>query len=257
MLSVRIGTSGWLYKDWARTFYPPDTGRSGHLEFYAREFDTVEINATFYRLPSPEIVRGWRDKAPPGFVFAVKGSRFITHMKRLLVERESIAIFFERAKLLGTRLGPILWQLPPNLQYDPERLEKFLRVVPKRYTHAVEFRHPSWYEHDETFDILRERSIAHVCVSSGAMPRNLTVTAPLTYIRFHGLADGARHDYTKRELAPWVRHCRSCLDQGISVYAYFNNDLNTRAPKNAMTFRELVGVAKADADAPARKRAVG
>ncbi|HYB98419.1 MAG TPA: DUF72 domain-containing protein [Candidatus Limnocylindrales bacterium] len=252
MEAARVGTSGWIYKSWAQTFYPPDVGKTGHLEHYARRFDTVEINASFYRLPPAETARAWSKKVPRDFVFALKGSRFITHMKKLAVDGRSIEIFFERARMLGRKLGPILWQLPPQLGYDPERLERFLKTVPRRHSHAVEFRHPSWYDHETTFDILRERRAAHVCVSSLGMARNLAVTADFTYVRFHGLDGGAAHDYTRRELRPWADHCRRCLETGVAVYAYFNNDANTRAPKNADTFREMIGVVTPAARAASR-----
>jgi uncharacterized protein YecE (DUF72 family) len=240
MEGLFVGTSGWIYKGWAGTFYPSDLKRTEELSYYATRFSTVEINATFYRLPFENMVRGWYHRSPRNFVFAVKGSRFITQMKKLNVERRSIKVFFDRARLLKEKCGPILWQLPPNFGFHGERLDAFLKMVPKRFRHAVEFRHPSWYEHEETFKILRQRNVAHVSVSSMRMPTNLNVTADFTYIRFHGLEHGAAHDYTRAELQPWADHCRRCLDNGISVFAYFNNDWNTRAPLNAETFREMI-----------------
>ena len=244
MQGVFVGTSGWIYKGWAGTFYPADRKKGAELEYYATRFNTVEINATFYRLPLPTMVKGWHERSPGNFIFAVKGSRFITQMKKLNVERQSIKVFFDRAKLLKEKCGPILWQLPPNFGFNPERLEHFLKIVPKKYHHAVEFRHPSWYEHEETFEILRKHSAAHVSVSSLRMPMNLNVTADFIYIRFHGLEHGAAHDYTQTELQPWADHCRRCVDNGIGVFAYFNNDWNTRAPINAEMFREMIGTKK-------------
>ena len=181
--------------------------RTAHLDYYATKFNTVEINATFYRLPLPTMVKGWHDRSPENFIFAVKGSRFITQMKKLNVERESIKVFFDRAKLLKEKCGPILWQLPPNFGFNGERLVRFFKIVPKRFRHAVEFRHPSWYEHEETFEILRQNDAAHVAVSSLRMPMNLNVTGDFIYIRFHGLEHGAAHDYTRKELQPWAEHC--------------------------------------------------
>lgn len=240
MRGVFVGTSGWIYKGWAGTFYPPNLKKTGELAFYATRFNTVEINATFYRLPTENMVRGWRERSPAGFTFAVKGSRFITQMKKLNVDRPSIQIFFDRVKLLKEKCGPILWQLPPNLGFDGERLDQFLKIVPRKYRHAVEFRHPSWYEHEETFAILRKHEAAHVSVSSLRMPMNLNVTADFVYLRFHGLEHGAAHDYTREEMQPWADHCRRCIDNGIAVYVYFNNDLNTRAPENAEVFRAML-----------------
>jgi uncharacterized protein YecE (DUF72 family) len=241
MQRLFVGTSGWIYKEWAGVFYPKNLEKTGELAHYAKTFNTVEINSTFYRLPFENMVKGWYRRSPPDFIFGVKGSRYITHIKRLKATKPSIQKFFDRAKLLKEKCGPILWQLPPNFDAKHlKRLDAFLRKLPAKYHHAVEFRHPSWYEHVETFELLRRRKVAHVSVSSLRMPMNLTVTSDIVYIRFHGLKDGARHDYTRKELRPWAEHCRRCLAEGKSVYAYFNNDLNTRAPLNAQLFSAMI-----------------
>ena len=239
MQGVFVGTSGWIYKGWAGTFYPPDV-KKAELEYYATRFNTVEINATFYRLPLETMVRAWHERPPADFIFAVKGSRFITQMKKLKVDRTSIKLFFDRVKLLKEKCGPILWQLPPNLGFDGERLDHFLQLVPKKHRHAVEFRHPSWYEHADTFDILRKHDAAHVSVSSMRMPMSFNVTSDFVYLRFHGLEKGAAHNYTRAELQPWADHCRRCVDNGITVFAYFNNDWSARAPANAEMFRDMI-----------------
>jgi uncharacterized protein YecE (DUF72 family) len=237
--SVHIGTSGWSYKAWEKDFYPVDVLQKQHFEFYSSQFDTVEINATFYRLPSEGMVRGWRDKAPGGFVFAVKGSRFITHNKKLTNLDGALDKFLERIEPMHQRIGVLLWQLPPILHKDVPRLEAFLRLLPKSYTHAVEFRHDSWLD-DEIFDLLRRYCAAHVSLSSQRMPRDLTVTSNVVYIRFHGLEGGAGHDYTRAELKPWAAHIRAQCRAGREVFAYFNNDVNVRAPLNAKMLSELV-----------------
>jgi uncharacterized protein YecE (DUF72 family) len=237
---IYIGTSGWSYKGWNDTFYPSEIPKNRQFEFYATQFPTVEINATFYRLPSLNMVRGWRDKAPKGFVFAVKGSRFITHMKKLANLDGAVDKFFDRIKPMAKRIGVILWQLPPNLKSDLPRLDSFIRLLPKRYHYAVEFRHPSWLE-NETFRLLKKHSVAHVSLSSLGMPMNLTVTSEIVYIRFHGLEKGAAHDYTLDELRPWATHIRKQATSGKTVYAFFNNDLNVRAPGNARMLREMTG----------------
>lgn len=244
MERLYIGTSGWVYKGWSGAFYPKGLKQAEHFNYYATQFPTVEINATFYRLPTENMVLGWHDKAPKGFIFAVKGSRFITQMKKLKVERESIRKFFDRIEPLAEHLGPVLWQLPPMLHKDTPRLETFLNQLPQEFRYAVEFRHPSWME-DEVFEVLRAHDCAHVSVSSLRMPMNLTVTTDFVYIRFHGLEHGAAHDYAREELKPWAEHCRHALEAGKTVYAYFNNDWNCRAPENAklmieMTQREAV-----------------
>jgi uncharacterized protein YecE (DUF72 family) len=238
---IFIGTSGWVYKEWAGEFYRDDLKQADELAYYARQFNTVEINATFYRLPLESMVKGWYRRTPVDFVFAVKGSRFITHLKRLQVDRRALKRFFDRAKLLKEKCGPILWQLPPNFdRKNLRRLAVFLKKLPRKYSHALEFRHPSWYENDEAFALLRKSKVAHVSVSSLRLPMNLVVTADLVYLRFHGLKGGPHHDYTRTELRPWAAHCRKHLKQGKTIYAYFNNDLNTRAPRNAEMFHEMV-----------------
>jgi uncharacterized protein YecE (DUF72 family) len=232
-------------KDGGAPFTPEACGQQSIFAYYATHFPTVEINATFYRLPTENMVENWREKAPDNFIFAVKGSRFITQMKKLNVTKKSISIFFKRIKPLREHLGPILWQLPPTLHKDVLRLERFLDMVPTTFRHAVEFRHPSWMD-DEVFDLLRAHNAAHVSVSSLRMPMEFAVTTDFVYIRFHGLQGGFAHDYTADELEPWAEHCQAALRQDKNVYAYFNNDANARAPENAkalteMTRTELVG----------------
>jgi uncharacterized protein YecE (DUF72 family) len=248
--NVYIGTSGWSYKSWDKAFYPPEIPKARQFEFYVKQFPTVEINNTFYRLPTPNAVRGWRDKAPPGFVYAVKGSRFITHMKKLTNLDGALEKYLERIRPSQKRIGAVLWQLPPFLKKDGERLEKFLRILPKSYRHAVEFRHPSWLD-EEIFSTLRKYRAAHVSLSSKGMPMNLTVTADFIYIRFHGLEGGAAHDYTCAQLKPWADYIRKHSKEGKTVYAYFNNDINVRAPDNAKMLMEMVGPAAVESMAEA------
>lgn len=237
-----VGTSGWVYKEWAGVFYPRDLKKSGELAHYATVFNTVEINATFYRLPLPGMVKGWYQRSPKDFIFTAKGSRYITHIKRLKPPIAAVRKYFSRIKLLNEKCGSILWQLPPNFDVkNLARLDTFLTKLPVDYRHAVEFRHPSWYETDETFAVLRRHKAAHVSISSLRMPMNFTVTADFVYFRFHGLKGGPRHDYQRRELKPWAEQGCDCLAKGRDVFAYFNNDLNTRAPNNAILFRTLVG----------------
>jgi uncharacterized protein YecE (DUF72 family) len=237
---IYVGTSGWSYKGWQRTFYPRDVPVKRHFEYYATQFPTVEINLTFYRLPLPEMVEGWVKKAPPGFLYAVKGSRFITHMKKLAGVEVALDRYFERIRPLRKKIGAVLWQLPPMLQLDVPRLDRFLKLLPSGYRYAVEFRHPSWLV-PEVFALLHRRKAAYVPVSSLAMPMTLQTTADLVYIRFHGLEGGFAHDYTRQELEPWAAHVRSAALQGKTVFAYFNNDANVRAPANASMFVEMTG----------------
>ncbi|HEX3625611.1 MAG TPA: DUF72 domain-containing protein [Verrucomicrobiae bacterium] len=239
MEQIQIGTSGWSYKEWANDFYHGVKSRE-QFQFYATHFSTVEINNTFYRLPLLSTVRAWRQQAPANFVFAVKGSRFITHILRLNNLGRALGNFMRRIQPLGDKLGPILWQLPPNFKPDFPRLERFLKRLPSKYSHAIEFRHPDWMN-ESTFALLRKYNAAFVWVSSMRMPLNFSVTADFIYARFHGLSGGARHDYTAKELEPWAEHIRACAAEGKRAFAYFNNDLNVRAPKNAELLLGLCG----------------
>lgn len=236
---IHIGTSGWSYKEWANEFYHGLKPKA-HFQFYATRFSTVEINATFYRLPALATVHGWREKAPADFIFAVKGSRFITHIKRLNDLGRTVSNFMRRIQPLKEKLGPLLWQLPPNFKRDLPRLEKFLKKLPAPFSHAIEFRHPDWIA-PETFELLRKYQAAFVSVSSMRMPLDFSVTADFVYLRFHGLTGGARHDYTREELMPWAEHLRAQAAAGRACFAYFNNDLNVRAPGNAELLLQMCG----------------
>ena len=236
---IFIGTSGWVYKEWANNFYKGLKAKE-HFPHYVTQFPTVEINASFYRLPNLKMVHGWRAKAPEGFLFAVKGSRYITHIKRLNNLEGSVNMFVRRISPMKEKLGPLLWQLPPSFKKDLPRLEKFLKRLPRHLSQAIEFRHPDWMS-DDTFDLLRKYNTAFVSVSSMRMPMNFSVTSDLVYLRFHGLAGGARHDYTREELQPWADHIRAQAAMGKNVFVYFNNDLNVRAPNNAKLLMEMCG----------------
>jgi uncharacterized protein YecE (DUF72 family) len=235
--TIAVGTSGWSYDDWGGAFYPKNLPRARWFEHYVTRFSTVEVNYSFYRLPTETIVKRWHDEAPNRFRFALKGSRYITHVRRLSGCREEVGRFTERMGGLKGHLGVMLWQLPPTLEHDLPLLERFVSLLPRGIRHAIEFRHPSWLV-DDAFDVLREHGIAHVSVSSSSMPKDLTVTADFVYVRFHGLAEGYGHDYSRDELLPWARFLRDARTRGLDGYAYFNNDARARAPKNA---RELIG----------------
>ena len=239
MAQIRIGISGWRYKPWRGVFYPEQLAQHLELWYASRVLPAIEINGSFYSLQRPEYYAQWHDATPEHFVFSVKGPRFITHLKRLRDVGVPLANFFASGIFnLRHKLGPILWQLPPNFLQNTARLETFLAALPRQYRYAVEFRHPSWLD-SEVFDVLRRYNAAYVPVSSEAMPMNLTITTDFTYIRFHGLAHGAAHDYATAELQPWAEFVRDVLRRGMAVFAYFNNDINVRAPKNAREFRSM------------------
>src|SRR5438067_2534767 len=238
---IYIGTSGWIYKGWAKTFYPAGMAASRHFEFYARHFPTVEINASFYRMPTEKAVRDWHAHAPRGFIYAVKGSKAVTHFKKLIPGAKSFNMLLERIVGLREHLGPVLWQLPGRFKKNAQRLEDFCKSLPSiaGMRHAVEFRDPSWLD-EEIFSILCRHRVANVALSSLGMPMNLMTTTDFAYVRFHGLEGGASHDYTREELEPWAEYLRECARDGIDTFVYFNNDINTRAPGNAMMLREMV-----------------
>lgn len=237
---IAIGTSGWSYDHWAGRFYPAGLGRRRWFDHYASRFPTVEVNYSFYRLPSAETVAGWKRRAPTGFGFSVKGSRYITHVRRLVDVEKSVTRFVERVSGLGEHLAAILWQLPPNLAADADLLRGFLAVLPSGFRHAVEFRHPSWLD-ERIAALLSDLAVAQVAVSSTALPPAMETTAGFVYVRFHGLEGGFAHDYTATELEPWARYLREAAAGGRDGYAYFNNDASAIAPGNAETLTAMVG----------------
>jgi uncharacterized protein YecE (DUF72 family) len=237
---IYIGTSGWSYKGWAENFYPSDLPASRQLKFYTTKFPTVEINGTFYRLPTQKAFEDWKREAPPGFLYSIKGSRAVTHFKRLRPGAKSLGLLLNRSRSLREHRGPVLWQLPGTLKKDLPRLNDFLRTLNRQVRHAIEFRDPSWVD-EEVFTVLRRHRVANVAVSSQVMPMCLEITANFVYVRFHGLEGGAAHNYTDRELQPWARFLRGCAKEGVTAFVYFNNDMNTRAPLNALRLMKLVG----------------
>ncbi len=234
---VFIGTSGWTYDDWYGSFYPEDIKASDRLSFYAKQFDTVEINATFYRLPTEPMIKAWNTKLGEDFHLVVKGSRVITHLKKIKDCEEPLERFFERVFEL-TRLKVILWQLPPSLHKDVDRLENFLSLLPNKVRHAVEFRHESWWD-DEVVKTLAKHDSAFVAVSHPSLPEKVLPTTDFLYLRFHGQdRETYRYDYTDKDLYHWVSVVKPHL-RGRTLYAFFNNDYNANAPRNALTLKEL------------------
>ncbi|HEU0303411.1 MAG TPA: DUF72 domain-containing protein [Gaiellaceae bacterium] len=238
-MSVRVGTSGWNYKSWRGTFYPRGVPARRWLEHYATIFDAVEVNATFYRLPKPGVPRSWADQTPDGFVFAVKGSRYLTHIKRLNDTTGGVERFFGAVEGLAAagKLGPVLWQLPPNFRRDDERLSSFLDGLPA-WRHCVELRHESWFAED-VYALLRERDVALVAADDPRMPfQTRRRTAGWMYARLHH-GDRPDGDYSDRALAAWRRRLAAWSADG-DVYAYFNNDWAIgRSEQNADRYRRF------------------
>jgi uncharacterized protein YecE (DUF72 family) len=241
-VDVHIGCSGWVYPHWRELFYPKGVPQRAWLSFYAEHFDTVEINNTFYRLPSRPAVEGWADQSPEGFCFAVKMSRYITHIKRLTMLDQGIGRFYEPLESLtgSGKLGPVLWQFPENFHRDVERLGGALEALP-RGRHAFEFRHDSWFT-DEVYALLREHGAALVIgdESSRWVKTPHVRTADWTYIRFHHGSRGRHGNYSAAEIETWARRIAQWRRE-TEVYAYFNNDWQGYALRNARALKEHLG----------------
>lgn len=285
---IRIGISGWLYPAWRRTFYPTGLPQRRELGYASRTFNSIEINGTFYSLKSPDSFRAWRDETPEDFIFALKGARFITHMKQLLDCETALANFFAQGVLaLGHKLGPILWQLPARMPFNEERIERFLALLPRdtaaagRFArrrdrrimagrtllapaastplrHALEARHESFRD-PRFLALLRRAGVALVVSDAPDWPRFEEITTDFLYLRLHGAHelyssgyDGAAVDLWAERIGRWARGGRAGKDRGLrDVYVYFDNDAKVRAPPDALALAARLGV-NASAAAPAR-----
>ena len=236
---IRIGASGWHYKHWAGSFYPPKTTPRRMFEHYLRYFDTVELNNTFYRLPGEAALYAWREQTPANFRFAVKGSRFITHMKKLKDPEAIIARFFERIDILGEKAGPVLFQLPPGWTVDLERLERFLEALPRHYRYAFEFRNETW-NGEETLEILRRYGAAYCIYDLAGYQTPLITTSDLVYVRLHGPGGKYQGDYPERALDEWARRIAEWSRESRDAWVYFDNDDSGYAPKNALELKAKV-----------------
>jgi uncharacterized protein YecE (DUF72 family) len=219
-------------------FYPEKLPARDQFAFYAEHFNTVELNNSFYRQPTRERFMAWGEQAPPGFLFAVKGSRYVTHIKRLAVEPKSIDLVVDAARGLGDRLGPILFQLQANFQIDLERLERFVAMLPADLSYTLEFRHDSWLV-SPVFDVLRGHRIALCIPDHPKMPKSFEITSDFTYIRMHQPPNGL--GYGERALQPWAQRLLEWRGQTLDVFVYFNNDIEGHAIKDAQTLTSLVG----------------
>lgn len=237
---LRIGTSGWSYADWRGAFYPQTLPRTRWLSYLAQTFGTAEINATFYRLPTQEAVARWREQSPPDFLFAWKASRFVTHMKRLKDAQDSLSRIYAPMRTLGAKLGPALFQLPPQMAIDLGRLSEFLALLPRDHRHVLEFRHPSWYA-DPVFDLLAQHDVA-LCVSDHHhAPAPWILTASFAYVRGHGPGGRYAGAYSDTELQAWASHIAGWRGAGHDVFAYFDNDIGCAAPHDARRLTALLG----------------
>jgi uncharacterized protein YecE (DUF72 family) len=236
---LRIGTSGWNYKHWLERFYPKGLAQTDLLSFYADHFDTVEINNSFYQLPTIKAVNHWRQTVPEGFVFAVKASRFTTHMKKLKAPKSSTRKMFARIRRLEKTLGPILFQLPTGWRCNEDRLAQFLDALPSEHQYAFEFRDPTWLR-KEVYDLLSRHKAAFCIHDFRGEETPRIISADFTYIRFHGPTAAAYSgSYGISALRKWARQIEAWRKELKTVYAYFNNDVEGHAIKNALQLREL------------------
>ena len=241
MRPVRIGCSGWNYKHWRERVYPAGLPARRWLEHYASLFDTVEVNATFYRLPTRSAVASWVEQTPPGFLFTIKASRYLTHIRRLTDLGGGVATFYERIEPLvaSPKMGPVLWQLPGSFRRDDERLAGALASLPPG-RHCFEFRHESWFA-DEVYALLRQHGAALVVGDTPTRPfQTHELTADWTFLRFHYGRRGRDGNYSARELDEWAARISGWRERA-DVYAYFNNDWNAYAVKNARALAAKIG----------------
>jgi uncharacterized protein YecE (DUF72 family) len=239
MVRYYVGTSGWHYEHWKGLFYPHDLRKDRWLQFYADYFSTVELNNSFYRLPSENAFINWKNSSPDGFSFTVKASRFITHIKRLKDISEPLDTFLSRARLLQEKLGPILYQLPPNMKRNDDILETFLSSLPHDCMHVIEFRNESWLC-DSVFETLRKNNIGLCVFDMPGLDCPLAATADFGYIRFHGSTELYSSNYTDEELRRWAERISILGNELTSMYIYFNNDMQAYAVNNALTIQKTL-----------------
>lgn len=240
MARVLIGTSGWSYASWRGPFFPKEVMVKHHLQFYATQFLTAELNGVFYRTPTEEAVRGWRDGSPDDFVFAWKASKFITHWKRLTDKsRNSLVLLESRLRLLEPKVGPVLFQLPPMFTANYDRLAGFLKLLKPKRRYCFEFRHKSWYE-KPILDLLREHDISLCLSDHHDAPAPWEVTASFVYVRGHGPGGAYKGNYSDKTLKAWAADIRKWKRRGRDVYVYFDNDQKSAAPFDAKRLMRLV-----------------
>ena len=241
---IHIGTSGYSYKHWAGRYYPEGLKPSQWLGHYLCDFDTVELNNTFYTLPKEETFDAWRKKTPHDFVFAVKGSRFLTHMIKLKDPQRGLVNFIPRAERLRWKLGPILWQLPPRWNVNVERLEEFLHLLPPQHRYTFELRNPSWMC-EPVYEVLRRHNAAFCIYELAGYQSPLEITADWTYIRLHGPTQFKyQGSYSEEQLAAWASRIRSWSRRLKAIYVYFDNDDSAYAVENALTLKRMLNQSK-------------
>lgn len=247
--AVRIGTSGWHYKHWCGPFYEAKLPASRMLSCYYQHFNTVEINNSFYKLPSENTFRAWKESTPAKFCFAVKASRFITHMKKLKNPENALENFLPRTEALGEKLGPILFQLPPRWTLNLERLEHFLQALPRKHRYAFEFREPSWHT-DRVYEILQRYNAAFCIFELAGLHAPMQLTADWTYVRLHGPGGPYQGSYSHQVLRHWAERIAGWRSRLKSIFVYFDNDQAGYAAKNALELKHEVS--NTEASSPSR-----
>lgn len=232
-----IGTSGWSYKHWRGTFYPQEIKVKNHFPYYLQHFNTVEINNTFYRLPSEETFLNWKKVVPDDFTYVIKANRFITHIKKLHDPAESLYPFLDYVKLLGSKLGPVLFQLPPFMKANIPLLEAFLQKLPKKIRCVFEFRNTDWYK-PEVYDLLKKYNCAFCIYELAGHISPIQITADFIYLRLHGPGNKYQGSYSDETLQSWADECLK-WSKTKDVFVYFDNDENGYAAFNALKLREL------------------
>ncbi|MGQ0811876.1 MAG: DUF72 domain-containing protein [Nitrospiraceae bacterium] len=237
--AARIGTSGWHYTHWRGPYYPPDLRSRDMLHFYVQDFDSVEINNSFYQLPAQNAFETWRAMSPPNFCFSVKASRYITHRKKLLDPEPALERFLPLAEFLGPKLGPILFQLPPRWSCNVGRLNAFLEALPTAHRYCFELRDPSWHD-PAVYRVLRRYNAAFCIYELGGFHSPIEITADFAYVRLHGPGGKYRGNYPKRTLHAWARRIRQWQTSLSGIYFYFDNDQAGYAVKNAGELKQML-----------------
>ncbi|MFC1485365.1 DUF72 domain-containing protein [bacterium] len=238
-MTLYIGTSGWCYQHWKNVFYPRDINSKDFLKYYAEYFATVEINNSFYKMPTQEVLKEWLNTVPKNFKFSVKASRYITHMKKLKDPSESLVNLFKAIKVLDDKLGPILFQLPPRWRCNLQRLDSFCKLLPKSYKYVFEFRDTSWFN-IEVYDLLKEHNIALCIYNLNDYVSPLEVTADFIYVRLHGPGDAYKGKYNYESLRSWAEIICKWNKSGKEVSCYFNNDELGYAAQNALELSRII-----------------
>jgi uncharacterized protein YecE (DUF72 family) len=236
---IHIGTSGWHYKHWIGTFYPTGTKDPEQLGHYLRHFKTVELNNSFYRLPDKKTFATWRKSTPEDFIFSVKASRFITHMKKLKDPQAPLQEFFQHALALKEKMGPVLFQLPPGWKLNEERLESFLKQLPQHHRYTFEFRNVTWYT-EHVFHLLKTYNAAFCIYELDGHLSPMQITADFVYVRLHGPGGKYQGSYTDKQLAAWGKQCLAWQKEKKDVYVYFDNDQYGYAAFNAVRLLQLI-----------------